>query len=176
MTIAHAPFPGYGPEDLRALGFHLAERYATLVHEGVPAHLAMPLRRIQVQEPKLTPLPSARALIVEDDPHVRVLAELVLDDIAVVVGCESAESALAVMRARGNDIAFVFSDVRLAGTLSGFELARTVVSRWPATRMVLTSGMTGEPSEAVPDGVAFLAKPWRCADLRAVAQTMIRRP
>ena len=176
MPSAHPSSRVFESGDLKALGTSLAARYETLIGEGVPAHLAMPVRKMQMQEPKRVPLPSARAIVVEDDPHVRVLAELLLDEIAVVIGCESAESALAVMRARGQDVALVFADVRLTGTMSGIDLACAVVSRWPATRMMLTSGVLRAPPSDLPAGVRFLPKPWSCADLLAEARSAIRRP
>lgn len=174
MPPAYTTSDPYGSVDLMALGSNLADRYEPVLLEGVPAHLAMPVRQMQLQQPKRAPLPPARAIVVEDDPHVRILAELVLDDLAIVVSCESAEAALAVMRARGGEIDLVFADMRLVGPMTGADLARSVVAGWPGTRVVLTTAFPREPREALPAGVTFLPKPWRCADLVAAARSAIR--
>jgi hypothetical protein len=42
-----------------------------------------------------------------------------------IVGCDSAESALATMLLRGRDVVLIFSDVRLPGAIDGLERAET---------------------------------------------------
>lgn len=158
------------PAALKHIGITLAPLYETLVREGVPAHLATCVRRLQVQERRSRPMPRACALVVEPDPHVRMLAELTLDETMIVVGCESAEAALPILRARGSEVVLVVADLRLAGPLSGLALARAVASGCPGTRMILTSAGAAEPDEPLPAGVSFLRKPWSCADLIAEAR------
>lgn len=165
--------PSVRPSVLRLIGSTLASRYEMLVREGVPAHLALSVRRLQVQQPHTAPLPTRCALIVEPDPHARGLAELLLDEVMIVVGCESAEAALPVLRARGGTVALVFADLRLSGTLSGLDLARAVSERWPATRMILTSASAERPAQALPAGVRFMPKPWACGALLAEAHKAI---
>ena len=169
-ALAH---PSVRPSVLRLIGSTLASRYEMLLREGVPAHLAVAVRRLQVQEPRKKPLPKACALIVEPDPHVRGLAELLLDEVMIVVGCESAEAAIPVLRAHGGNVALVLSDLRLSGTLSGIDLARIIAKRWPTTRMLLTSASAEEPGEALPPGVRYMPKPWACADLLTEARMAI---
>lgn len=171
-ALAH---PRVGSSVLRLIGSTLAARYETLLREGVPVHLAPSVRRLQVQQPRTEPLPNRCALIVEPDPHVRGLAELLLDDVMIVVGCESAEAALPVLRARGGNVALVFADLRLSGTLSGIDLARVVTRRWPATRMILTSASADDPAVTMPANVRFMPKPWGCAELLAEAHAAIGR-
>ena len=65
------------------------------------------------------------ALIVEDDPIVRELAAALLEETDLrVVECEDAEQALATLCKHGEDIALIFSDVRLPGLLDGVAIAR----------------------------------------------------
>src|SRR6478609_2721611 len=80
-------------------------------------------------------------LIVEDDLDLRRLTTTLLEDEQLeTIECESAEAALAIMLMRGRDIAMIFADVRLPGTMDGIDLAWEVRLRWPLLPMVLTSG------------------------------------
>src|SRR5207248_6294735 len=79
------------------------------------------------------------------------------------IECESAEAALAVLLISGQDIAMIFTDVRLPGAMDGIDLAWEVKLRWPLLPMVLTSGHPRERERVrkLPPSVAFLSKPWQ---------------
>lgn len=158
---------------LDAIGRALANAYDDLIAEGVPEHLAALVRRVEAGE-------RARhrvALVVEDDPNVRALAETVLEETDMAVeGCASAEAALAVLRERGHVIALVFADVRLAGAMDGVQLASAVATLWPTTRLVLTSGTPQADLAPLPERTVFIAKPWRALDLLCEAERATRQP
>src|SRR5262245_5621809 len=81
------------------------------------------------------------ALVVEDDDDQRDLIGAILEESDVkVIGCDSAEAAIKVMEKVGNRTVFVLTDVDLAGTMDGIELARELGHRWPGTHVVTTSG------------------------------------
>ena len=67
------------------------------------------------------------------------------------------QHALALLEARP-EISLLFVDVRMPG-MTGPELSQIVRKRRPDIKIVLTSGYVGE--EAVPNGLAFVPKPWR---------------
>jgi DNA-binding NtrC family response regulator len=115
------------------------------------------------------------ALVVEDDPLLRKLATLVLEDVDLeVIEAVSAEEALAVLRDRGDHVRLLFTDVRLPGHVSGLQLAQTASVMWPEVRILLTSGTSPSRLEELPQTVTFLIKPWRNREVAAVAQKAIR--
>ncbi|WP_091863297.1 response regulator [Methylobacterium brachiatum] len=172
---------------LDQIGQTLASIYDDLVSEGVPEHLAALVRRVRQSEaepaaphpaqPAATEAVAQRlALVVEDDPQIRALAETLLEETELdVVGCDSAEAALAVLQARGGDVALVFADVRLAGEMDGLQLARAVATLWPRARLVVTSGH-GIRRPELPSEAVFIAKPWRPFDVLVEAERATTDP
>lgn len=172
---------------LDQIGRTLASFYDDLVTEGVPEHLAALVRRVRQtegpaparQEPQIAAPetePPRLALVVEDDPQVRALAETLLEETELdVIGCDSAEAALVVLQARGGDVALVFADVRLAGAMDGLQLARAVATLWPRARLVVTSGH-GLPRPDLPTEAVFIAKPWRPLDVLVEAERAAAEP
>jgi CheY-like chemotaxis protein len=173
---------------LDQIGQTLASFYDELVSEGIPEHLAALVRRVRQTEnataaqeaagPATGPASEVPrvALVVEDDPEVRALAETLLEETELeVVGCDSAEAALSVLQARGGDVALVFADIRLAGEMDGLQLARAVATLWPRARLVVTSGHGLERPE-LPAEAVFIAKPWRPLDVLVEAERAAAEP
>src|SRR5712671_5583170 len=105
------------------------------------------------------------ALIVEDDPDVRVLAAALLEETDLrVVECENAEQAMAVLAREGEDVALVFSDIRLPG-LDGVDLARRIKAVWPHVSIVVTSGYADRRPDTLPANVVYMPKPWLALDV-----------
>lgn len=170
---------------LDQIGAALASFYDDLIAEGVPEHLAALVRQVRVPdegvppEPALAPEPTSigvaktgrLALVVEDDAATRGLAEMLLDETELqVVGCDSAEEALAVMTERGGDVSLVFADIQLAGVMDGLQLARAITLLWPTARMVVTSGRRAPRPDVLPERVVFIPKPWRPFDVLVEAE------
>lgn len=117
------------------------------------------------------------ALIVEDDPDVRALAAVLLEETPLdVVEVESAEAALDCLQERGGEVAMMFADVRLPGEMDGVQLARAACKLWPTVRVVLTSGDPGAGLADLPECVTFMPKPWRGLDVLVQADKAIRDP
>lgn len=109
------------------------------------------------------------ALVVENDASVRDLAAAVLDETDLkVIACESAEAAISVLEKPGNNVALLFADLRLAGTMDGAMLARTVERRWPQVRMVVTS--RHGRGEDLPRQAVYIQKPWSALDVLVQAE------
>ncbi|WP_264051378.1 response regulator [Methylobacterium flocculans] len=163
---------------LNRIGQALAAFYDDLIAEGVPEHLAGLVRQVQ-PEAAAQPKSGRIALVVEDDEATRHLAEALLGDTDLeVIGCDSAEAALAIMRERGGRVALVFADVRLAGPMDGLQLASAIALLWPTARMVVTSGHRADRPGALPPQAVFIPKPWRPFDLLVEAEraTTERQP
>ena len=96
-------------------------------------------------------------LVVEDEPLVRLDIKLAMDDAGFsVIEVPDAEQALELLETRGS-IGLVFTDVELAGALSGFDLANAVKERWPHIPVLVTSGRAA-PRADIAD--SFIAKPY----------------
>jgi DNA-binding NtrC family response regulator len=108
------------------------------------------------------------ALVVEDDQDQRELVSLLLEECDMaVIQCETAESAEVVLERVGGNLSMIFTDVKLAGTMSGAELAELAKDRFPDLTVIVTSG-----SEAprLPAGAMFMQKPWRALDILREAE------
>jgi DNA-binding NtrC family response regulator len=100
-------------------------------------------------------------LIVEDDAELRgLMAALFEDEQLDVIGCESAEAALATLLIGGREVAMIFADVRLSGVIDGIDLACDVKMRGPLFPVILTSGRPCERLGKLPPDVAYMRKPW----------------
>jgi CheY-like chemotaxis protein len=99
-------------------------------------------------------------LIVEDELLLRMDA---VDIIATagfeVVEAADADEAIEILESR-SDIAVIFTDVQLPGSMDGLKLARAVRGRWPPIKIVATSGQVQVRETDLPDGGRFLAKPY----------------
>lgn len=153
---------------LDQIGQALASTYDNLVAEGIPEHLAALVRRVEEPRRKGVGTANRLAIVVEDDPDIRAQAEALLEETELgVIGCDSAERALAVLQECGGDVALVFADVRLTGAMDGIQLAHAVSTLWPKTRLVVTSGAACERSHEIPAQAVFIPKPWRPHDVLA---------
>ena len=114
------------------------------------------------------------ALIVEDDPQVRSLASTLLEEAGLEVAeVESAEAAVGFMELRGQDVALIFADIRLAGLMDGVDLARVVAKLWPKAKLVVTSGIESAKLERLPKSATFMPKPWSVLDVLTAAEGAI---
>ena len=87
-----------------------------------------------------------------------------------VIECVDAEEAMGVMAREGENVALVFTDIRLPGLLDGVDLARRVKALWPHVSMVVTSGYERRRPEKLPDTVAYMPKPWLALDVLMQAE------
>jgi CheY-like chemotaxis protein len=112
--------------------------------------------------------PSARTavvLVVEDDDLVRLMAtDLLEDEGFTVVEAATADAAWAILKAR-DDIAILFTDIEMPGSMNGLDLASRVAAHWPKIRLVITSGRVRLSNQAVPDQGTFVPKPYRSSQL-----------
>ena len=102
-------------------------------------------------------------VIVEDEPLVRFVArEGLVDAGYAVLEARDAAEAIALISARP-DVCVLFTDVNMPGDLDGLSLAELVHARWPAIRLLVTSGRPLD--RAVPDHGEFLGKPYTIVEL-----------
>ncbi len=99
-------------------------------------------------------------LVVEDNYLLRMDAADMIEAAGFeVIEAANADDAIAILEAR-NDIAVVFTDVQMPGSMDGLRLARAVRGRWPPIKIVTTSGQRIIEETDLPEGGRFLPKPY----------------
>ncbi|ABY28571.1 response regulator [Methylorubrum extorquens] len=78
---------------------------------------------------------------------------------ARVVEAATADEAWAILESRG-DVAALFTDIEMSGSMNGFALADRVAKRWPHIRPVITSGRCRPAPCDLPDQGMFVPKPY----------------
>ena len=112
------------------------------------------------------------ALVVEDDPVQReTIVTLLQESDMDVIQCESGEAAEMVLEHVGGCLTTLLTDVSLAGSMDGIELAQIAHERYPALQIVVISA-TPRVSR-LPDGTSFISKPW--SPLELLRQTQMTR-
>ncbi|MBR0959513.1 response regulator [Bradyrhizobium japonicum] len=111
----------------------------------------------------------ATALIVEDDAMQREMLCVLLEESGYqVIQCESAEAAERVLDNSADALCLMLTDVQLAGSMNGVELAHVAKRRNPKLDVVVTSGRPLK--QPLPDGAKFWAKPWAPLDVLREAE------
>jgi CheY-like chemotaxis protein len=100
-------------------------------------------------------------LVVEDEVIVRFdTADMLREAGYMVLEASNADEATSLLKTFP-EIALIFSDVQMPGSMDGAEFARFVRTNYPDVRMILTSGAVVPPDSAIP----FFAKPYQPTDV-----------
>src|SRR6185312_14436791 len=104
-------------------------------------------------------LEGATVLVVEDDYLIRLTTTEMLNDLGckVVKEASTAQEALKILDEGPVDI--LLTDVGLPD-ISGLQLARDAMARWPDLVLVLATGDSEVKSEAARLGALFIVKPY----------------
>ena len=93
-----------------------------------------------------------------------------------VIVTRNAPAALEILR-RPEKIELLFTDVVMPGGMFGTELAKEAARLRPDLKILLTSGHTEHPVDALDGGgreVRILNKPYRRHDLAATLRSMLK--
>lgn len=101
-----------------------------------------------------------KVLVVEDEAIIRfTIADDIREAGFEVLEARDADEAL-VLLSRHEDIGLVFTDVDMPGSMDGLDLTETVHDRWPAVRILVTSGKQAPMRGILPDDSRFMPKPY----------------
>ena len=100
-------------------------------------------------------------LIVEDEALVRMTAVDMIE-----------EAGFEVLEATNADIAVVFTDIEMPGSMDGLRLAQAVRGRWPPIKIIATSGRYVVRDGDLPSGGLFLAKPYSSAQISSALRDL----
>jgi NO-binding membrane sensor protein with MHYT domain len=117
-------------------------------------------------------------LLVEDDPSVAAVTEMMLVDFGhKVQRAANADEALRVLWSEA-EIEVLFSDVVMPGGMNGVELAKQAVVQRPLLKVLLTSGYAGESlDEWLSQGAwPFLRKPFLSTELAEALADLYPEP
>jgi CheY-like chemotaxis protein len=124
------------------------------------------------------PLSLVRAivLVAEDEALVRMFAADLLDEAGFrVIEAVHAGEALLLLQARP-DVQVLVTDVEMTGgSMNGFALAQQVRRRWPRIAIIVVSGRQMPGHGDLPEGVEFIAKPYRPTALLQAIQASVDR-
>ncbi|MGK9054095.1 response regulator [Xaviernesmea oryzae] len=103
----------------------------------------------------------AVVLIVEDEPLIRFTTLDALEEVGhVVLEAANADEAMVLFRNRP-DIDIVFTDVNMAGSMDGIQLARRIRAIRPSVGIIITSGVVNLDPMLLPANTVFLPKPYQ---------------
>ena len=104
-------------------------------------------------------------LVVEDETLIRMDAiEMIVGAGYEVLEAANADQAIEILEAR-TDIAIVFTDIQMPGSIDGFKLAHAVRHRWPPVKIVTCSGHIKVIQEDLPEGARFVRKPYSKSEI-----------
>ena len=112
------------------------------------------------------------ALVVDDEVFARLFAiQVLLDEGFTVIEAENARQGLDMLD-RNDDVAVVFTDVRMPGVMDGIGLSEWVRRNRPDVAVVLTSGQVDVEATQLPQNARFLPKPYTAhALITAIRET-----
>jgi CheY-like chemotaxis protein len=119
------------------------------------------------------PIVPAVVLVVEDEMLLRMRAVDMVEDAGFTsVEAVDADEAVAILESR-SDIALVFTDIQMPGSMDGLKLAHTVHRRWPPIKIILVSGQLKPANADIPADSRFYGKPLEAKEMITELQNMI---
>ncbi len=99
-------------------------------------------------------------LVVEDEAFLLfAIADELREAGYDVLEASNADQAIRLLESR-QDIAILFTDIDMPGSMDGLRLSVAVRDRWPPVKIVITSGKRQPAADAMPSGGVFLPKPY----------------
>ena len=119
--------------------------------------------------------PQRSILIVEDDPITRSIVTRYFELAGLIVHtAESGEDALAVLRAHGRAIDWLFTDICLSGEISGWIVGAEFNLNHPL-RPVIYATASAQQALAQAAGSVFIQKPYSPQDVFRVFRDLESR-
>jgi DNA-binding NtrC family response regulator len=116
----------------------------------------------------------AVVLIVEDEPLIRFTTLDALEEVGhVVLEAANADEAMVLLRNR-TDVDIVFTDVNMAGSMDGIQLAQRVRALRPHIGIIITSGVVRLDPMLLPARTHFLPKPYQHDMVLSAIHTLLQ--
>lgn len=119
------------------------------------------------------PIEVPKVLVVEDEMVLRMRAADIVEDAGFCpVEAVNADEAIAILESR-SDIALLFTDIQMPGSMDGLKLAHAVHTRWPAIKIILVSGHVRPSDAEKPIDSRFFGKPLGVGQMITELQAMV---
>jgi two-component system, response regulator PdtaR len=119
---------------------------------------------------------TSAVLIVEDDALVRALAVDIVEEAGyIAIEASNADEAVALLETR-LDIAILFTDINMPGSMDGLKLAHAVRDRWPPVKIIMVSGQARLIPSDLPSDTHFFPKPYRASDMVSRLRALMDNP
>ena len=121
------------------------------------------------------PMSSERpaVLVVEDEVLIRMaVADTIAEAGFTVCEAGNADQAIKLLESRA-DIRALFTDIDMPGSMDGLKLAAAVRTRWPAIKIIITSGHVKIRAEELPVEGKFFSKPYDAARIVSTLRDMV---
>ena len=115
-------------------------------------------------------------LVVEDDPLLRMLAVEVVEEAGyTAIEARDGDEAVVLLESRA-DIALLFTDIDMPGSMDGLKLAHAVRDRWPPIKILVVSGKQQLQTCDLPSNSCFVGKPYQASALVEELRSMVGSP
>ena len=112
-------------------------------------------------------------LIVEDNYLLLEMLTTLCEQQGIrVLAASSGEAALTMLRQRGSEIDWLFTDITLPGLIDGWEVASAYRERHPRRPVIYASTAARIERRTVP-GSIFVHKPFQVREIIALAKMMV---
>src|ERR1700675_2345463 len=119
------------------------------------------------------PVVPAVVRVVEDEMLLRLRAVDMVEDAGFTpVEAVDADEAVAILESR-SDIALLFTDIQMPGSMDGLRLAHAVRQRWPPIKIILVSGQLRPANIDIPAESRFFGKPLEAEEMIAEMRNLI---
>jgi CheY-like chemotaxis protein len=115
----------------------------------------------------------AVVLVVEDEMLLRMRTVDMVEDAGFTsIEAVDADEAVAILESR-SDIALLFTDIQMPGSMDGLKLAHAVRERWPPIKIILVSGQLRLANIDIPADSRFFGKPLEASEMIVEMRSMI---
>lgn len=117
-------------------------------------------------------MPRAQSVLIVEDSYLllEIVASLCETQGIRVVEASTGEAALTILRARGAEIDWLFTDINLPGLIDGWTVAQAFRAIHPDRPVVYTSA-DAQRARGVP-GSLFLRKPFQVREVNQMVRMM----
>jgi DNA-binding NtrC family response regulator len=115
-------------------------------------------------------VPKPEALVVEDEPLIRMAAADAISEIGITMREAGDSSEALKLLDEYPRVSLLFTDLELPGDMNGLALAEQFHDIRPDVELIVTSGANSLSDRDLPDDGTFLPKPYRAERLREVVR------
>lgn len=119
------------------------------------------------------PHPNPTVLVVEDEALLLFsISDELKEEGFDVLEATNADDAVTLLSTHP-EIAIMFTDIDMPGSMDGLKLSAVVRDRWPPIRVIVTSGKQRPTRDMMPEDGLFLPKPYTTAGVVAAIAAVI---